>query len=163
MIKKLIEEHAPTLQVPEGLDAEALLWAIYRCERYDKHNRVPRFEPSYAPGGYYFSRSSLVRREYAKWGNWACCSYSNFQIMYITAVELGYEGPPLALDHDSVAITWVCRYLNHRVFAQGARTVEEVADAYNSGTYRNSNVPEKYVAKFRRKYDRALERKNVHV
>ena len=157
MIARLIHEQAKFVQAPAGLNTEALLWAIYKCERYVEHAKFPRFEPAYAPDGIYFKNSELVRREYAKWGNWACCSYSDFQIMYITAVELGYDGPPLALDRDVMALPWVVKYLNDRAFARGAKTVEEVADAYNSGTHRNHYKPLEYIAKCRKYYDRKLE------
>lgn len=158
MIKRLIEEYSPLVKAPNDLCACSILWAIYDCERYSKGNRVPRFEPAYALAGVYFKTSKHVREAYAKWGYWAACSYSNFQIMFITAQELGYTGPPLALDHDSVAIPYVTRYLNKRVFDKGASTVEEVADAYNSGTYLDSNVPEKYIRKFVKQYDWHKER-----
>lgn len=160
MIKKRIEEHAPELQVPEGLDAESILWAIYRMEKYDKHNRVPRFEPAYAPGGIYYESSDAVKALHSTWGNWAACSYSNFQIMFVTAVELSYTGPPLALDKDKVALPFVVKYVNERIFERGAKTIEEVADAYNSGTHRDTNKPIRYINKFVRKYKKALRDKD---
>jgi len=156
MIKRIIHENASKLNCPEGLDGEALLWAVYYCEHYDKHNRRPRFEAAYAPGGIYFSRSPQIRQGYAKWGSWACCSFSNFQIMYPTAVELGYSGPPLALDKDEVAIPYVIKYINTRCLARGAKTPEEVADCYNSGTHLDKIKPEKYIVSFRGYYDREL-------
>lgn len=155
MIKRLIQEHAQTLPVPEGIDAEALLWAVYRCEKYDKHNRVPRYEKAYAPEGAYFN--DAVEKLYKKWGVFASCSYSNFQILFVVAVELGYEGPPLALDHDSVALPYVVRYIYRRCVHTGAKTVEEIADAYNSGTHLDDNVPAAYIKRFRQYYDAHLK------
>jgi len=154
MIKQLIEKWAPSLHVPTGLDSGCILWALYYCEKYDPHNRVPRFEKAYAPGGYYYKKSEDVRKEYEKWGNWAACSFSNFQILFNTARELGYDGPPLALDRDEVAMPFIVLYLNIRIFKKGATTPEEVADAYNSGTFKDANKPEKYMAKFRARYDK---------
>lgn len=153
MIKKLLIKHAPWLACPRTLNPEAILWAIYRCEKYGKGKRVPRYEPAYAPGGKYYKRSEMVREEFAKWGPSAACSYSDFQILYITAVELGWEGPPLALDRNEIAIKVVVDYLNNRVFSKGAATPEEVADAYNSGTFKDMNVPTDYMLKFRYFYD----------
>lgn len=154
MIKKLIEEYAPTVEAPEGIDREALLWAIYDCERYTKGNRTPRYEPSYGPGGFYYKISKAVRDEYKEWGPSACCSYSDFQLMYIVAVELGYKGVPLALDRNVVALPFVVKYLNRRVFSfPGNETVEQVADAYNSGSFRDPLRPERYIAKFVKRYD----------
>ena len=155
MIAQLIRQHAPLLKIP--LDPEAILWAIYKCERYTKNNRNPRFEVAYAPGGRYYEVEH-VKQAFDKWGNWAACSYSNFQILFIVALELGYTGPPLALDKDEVALPLVTKYVNNRILKKGADTVESVADAYNSGTHRDKNVPWKYIRKFRKHYDRALTR-----
>lgn len=152
MIRHLIEEWAHHLKAPEGLEPKCILWALYYCEKYNTRNRVPRFEKAYALDGYYYGRSPEVRKRYAQWGRDAACSYSNFQILYNTACELGYDGPPLALDRDSVAIPYVTWYLNIRIFKKGAKTIEEVADAYNSGSYQDSNVPAAYIAKFKRNY-----------
>ena len=158
MITKIIKEWAPKLRVPDTLNGEAILWAIYNCEKYTPTNPKPRFEPSYAPGGVWYELAQAVRDEWAQYGEAAACSYSNFQIMYPTAVELGYIGPPQTLDRDALAIAFVVRYLNIRVFAQGAKTPEEVADAYNSGTFKDSVKPESYMKSFRFYYDRALRR-----
>jgi len=157
VIKHLIEEWAQHLKVPEGLKPQCILWALYHCEKYNSRNRVPRFEKAYAPSGYYYTRSPEVRKEYEIWGRDAACSYSNFQILYITACELGYDGPPLALDRDSIAIPFVTWLLNIRIFKKGAKTPEEVADAYNSGSYKDAIEPLAYEAKFRRRYDQCLK------
>jgi len=157
MIKRLISEYS--FLVKAAVDPEALLWAVYECEKYTKRYKTPRFEPAYAPGGIYFRNSSMVRREYAKWGSHAACSYSNFQIMFIVARELGYDAPPLALDKDSVALPYVVRYINERIIAQpGVETVENVADAYNSGTHLDDIKPHRYIDKFVRKYAQHLTR-----
>jgi len=156
MIKGLIEEWAQHLKTPESLEPKCLLWALYFCEKYNSQNRVPRFEKAYAPGGYYYERSLEVRKEYNTWGRDAACSYSNFQILYNTARELGYDGPPLPLDRDSIALPYVVWYLNIRIFKKGATTPGEVADAYNSGSYQDANKPEAYIKKFIRNYNKCL-------
>jgi len=152
LIARLIEEHSKNIKAPPGIDPKALLWAFYRCEKYDKHNHVPRFEKACAPGGYYYERSPMLQEEYEKWGTWAACSYSNFQILYITARELGYDGPPLALDKDSVALPFVVKLIN-RIIVRGAATPAEIADAYNTGIHKDSNIPVKYIKKFLRFYE----------
>lgn len=157
MIKQLIEEYAPLLKTPRDIDSNAVLWAVYRSEKYNKHNLAPRMEPAYAEGGRYYERSERVRELHTLWGNWAACSFSNFQILFIVADELGYTGPPLALDKDSVAIPYVVRYLNRRVFQRKAKTIEQIADAYNSGTHLDDNVPQRYINKFKRYYFEALK------
>lgn len=155
MIKQLIEEHAPLVQAPKDINPAALLWAIYFCEKYTKGNRVPRLEAAYQPKGYYYEHSEAVRAEYERWGDYAACSYSNFQILYVTARELGFQGPPLALDRDSVAIRFVVELLNRRIFGRGAKTVEQVADAYNSGSFRDQHQPIAYIQKFVKFYEKA--------
>lgn len=159
MIKQLIEQFAPQLKpLPPSLNAQAILWAIYHSERYTSSNPSPRFEKAYAPGGIYYDTAQHVRDAYEEYGRDAACSYSNFQIMYIAAVELGYSGPPRALDKDSFALPYVVKYINRRVLERGADTPEEVADAYNSGSYTDSHKPEGYMRRFRTFYDQALRR-----
>jgi len=158
-IAQLIVKHASALRpMPDTLNAEALLWAVYHCEKYTTAYPNPRFEPSYAPGGYYHDTAQHVRDAYAEYGRDAACSYSNFQILYIVATELGYVGPPRALDKDSFALPFVIKYINRRVLARGADTPEEVADAYNSGSYTDSHKPEGYMKRFRYFYDQAIQR-----
>jgi hypothetical protein len=162
MIARIIKEHAPYLEAPPQLNKEALLWAVYGCEHYTKKYFEPRFEPAYAPGGIYFRNSGAVREEHEKWGRSASCSYSNFQILYITATELGYSGPPLGLDRDSLAIPFVIKYINERIFTKpGSETVEQVADGYNSGTHLDRLKPIKYMARFRRYYDKSIRKQNA--
>jgi len=162
MIARIIKEHAPYLEAPEALNPEAILWAVYGCEHYTKRYYAPRYEPAYAPEGLYYRNSRVVREEYEKWGKSAACSYSNFQILYITATELGYTGPPLGLDRDSMAIPFVIKYINERIFAKpGHETVEQVADGYNSGTHLDRLKPLAYMARFRRYYDKAIRKQNA--
>lgn len=159
MIARLIKEFASQLQpMPSSLNPEALLWAVYNCEKYNASNVEPRFEPAYAPGGIYYDMTEHVREAWEKFGPDAACSYSNFQILYITAYELGYDGPPKSLDKDSFALPYVVLYINHRILEKGATTPEEVADAYNSGSFKDSSKPEGYMKRFRYFYDRALKR-----
>ena len=162
MITRVIQEHAPYLETPKGLNKEAVLWAVYGCEHYTKRYYFPRYEPAYAPEGLYYRNSREVRDAYDRWGKSAACSYSNFQILYITATELGYSGPPLGLDRDSIAIPFVIKYINERIFAKPRHeTVEQVADGYNSGTHLDRLKPLKYMERFRRYYDKAIARQNA--
>ena len=159
MIRKLIAYHATRLKgLPPSLDAEALLWAFYHSERYSIYRKEPRFDPAFAPEGLYYRLSKQVRDEYQKWGKAACCCYSNFQMPYLTAVELGYNGPPLALDRDRISLPFVILHLTKRIRSRAAQTPEEVADAYNSLSYRSFPQPYRYLKRFRHFYDRALKR-----
>lgn len=159
MIREVIQAAAPSLEpMPSTINGEASLWGLYHCERYDQNNTEPRFEPAYAPEGYYYEHSSEVRDRWTFYGRASACSYSNFQILFNTACELGYNGPPLALDKDSLAIEYVCRYIRHRIIDRGATKPEHVADAYNSGSFKDEIIPDAYIRKFMRYYERALRK-----
>jgi len=160
MIEKLIKQYAPSIEhLPSTLDAEAILWGLYHCEKYDEYNKDPRFEKSYAPAGYYFEHSEEVRNNWFIWGREAACSFSNFQILFATAKELGYAGPPAALDSDAVSLPFVCKYVHRRIIDKGATLPEQVADAYNSGSFQDAIVPADYIKKFIKYYERALRKK----
>jgi hypothetical protein len=49
-----------------------------------------RLEAGYAPGGRYYRDSKTVRERWYTYGCLAASSYGTFQLMYITAEELGY-------------------------------------------------------------------------
>jgi hypothetical protein len=63
--------------------------------------------------------------------------------MYPTAYELGFNASPWTLWDDIVAVPWIVKYINVR--ARGAQTVEQIADAYNSGSFRDSFKPAHYI------------------
>jgi hypothetical protein len=135
-----------SLDKPNPVDPTRFLAALSMCESNGGLYRVPKYENSYGPGGSYYSKEL-----YSKWGAWSCCSYSSFQIMYPTALELGYLGNPVELHlKDDVALTYVKKYFERRVFPKTIRpiTIGDAADAYNSGTFLDANVPAKYVANF---------------
>ena len=84
---------------------------------------IPRFESAYSIGGYYCRRAKHVRELWRKWGDWASCSYSPWQILYVVANELGYEGSPEYLRDPATAGKFVVLYLNRRIFKRGAKTI----------------------------------------
>lgn len=107
-----------------------------------------RYEKGYAPGGHYFNLSPEVRAQYRRWGCLACSSFGSFQIMFITAKELGYDGPPIDLQIDRVGAYWAAQLIVKRfIKRQGAKTLRDVLDAYNSGNHKDSNIPRDYVKK----------------
>jgi len=119
-----------------------VLYALFLNERYNAQNPVPRLEPSYCPGGRYYSD-----RLWKLYGEDSAKSYSNWQLMFATAHELGYRGMPHELDDDTVAVRWVVELLNRRVIRKARSndqvvTLEELCDGYNTGNpidgYRNS-------------------------
>lgn len=169
---EIIRRAAPRLAVPagSGIDRVALLAAIAECESSFGAARFPQFEPAYAgphaarPGGYYWKRSQMVKEAWSRFGAWAACSYSSFQVLYVTACEVLPQEVartllPSDLCSDQVAVEAVVSLANRRFFgAQKITTVEEFADAYNSGSARDAAKPDAYIKKFARAYRDARKR-----
>lgn len=147
----IVTEWAHRIKVPTGVQAVPLLKAILMRESKYGLLTAPRREPAYMPKGRYFTPEQADR--YRRYGTAAACSYSSFQIMFPLACELGYKGSPLSLGQDTEAIRWVVEYLNVRIFGkQHAQTVDEVADAYNSGSCRDRFKPIAYMQAVRGYY-----------
>lgn len=144
-LRRIIVENAPSIKdrMPWG-DPARLLGAIATVESaFGKYN-VPKHERAFDFGGRLFNRELWL-----KWGSIQACSFSSWQIMFPVAVELGFDKNrhPCELSDDSIAIHWVIEYLKKRVFDRGAKTIREVADAYNSGSFKDSIVPFEYIGK----------------
>ena len=157
-LRTLCTDLAPSLETPPYMDGAALLRALAQVESSGGAQAIPRFERAYSIGGYYYRRSKAVRELWAKWGDWAACSYSPWQILFVVATELGYDGSPAHLREPSVAGKYVVRYLNRRIFNRGARSVAQVADGYNSGSFADQMVPEAYIVKLEAAYREETER-----
>jgi len=160
----IIRRHAAELRTPIGSDIgpARLLIAIAKVESsFGVHGGRLRVEPAYLPAsrlpgthdGPLFRRH--VRDLFALYGDAACGSWSSWQIMYPTAWELGFRGEPWDLFDDEKAIVWVCAYLNVRAFGRGAKTLADMADAYNSGDHRDRFVPTRYIEEIQHHYDQA--------
>ena len=129
---------------PQPVDPVRFLAAVSMCESSGGLHRVPRFEKGYAPGGTYYNQNL-----YNKWGAWACCSYSSFQIMFATATELGYDSNPVELHlKDEIAIVWVRKYFEKRCFAKTTKfiTIGNAGDCFNSGSFLDNIIPAKYIS-----------------
>lgn len=156
-LPNLVELWGKRLEVPADsrIDGRKLLHALARQEstsgRDGGHARV---EKAYQPGGGLHRRH--VVELFAAYGDAAVASWSSWQIMYPTAWELGMRGQPWDLWDDGEAGKWVVRFIERRAFRKGARTVREVADAYNSGTHRDAFQPKRYMDRVERFYMEAL-------
>ena len=155
----LIFKEARGLQedIPGDIVADALLAAIaWRESGFGKHGGYPRVEQAYRPGGklYRLHMPAL----YNLYGDAAASSWSSFQIMFPTAAELGYRGEPWDLWDDTVAIYWVKKFLV-RAADRGAKTVEEFADAYNSGSHKDRFKPHEYMADIKARYSQMWDRR----
>lgn len=65
-----------------AIDGVRLLWAIAGNESSFSDNCTPRHEPANDVGGYYYDRSSAVRKAVQQ-GSDAACSYRPWQVMLI--------------------------------------------------------------------------------
>lgn len=131
----------------EAVHGGRLLIAISGLESsFGKKRLFVRMEPGYAPGGRYYHDSQTVRDRWATYGALAASSYGSFQMMFITAEELGFYGHPIDLQADYTCALFARRLIIDRFMAkQGVKTLGQVLDAYNSGNAKDANVPLSYV------------------
>lgn len=156
-LRKLVLLHGAALSIKAPwANGVALLAALAEAESWFGVYNIPKYEPAYDSGGRYFDHKLWM-----KWGSWAACSYSSWQIMYPVAIELGFDGRPQDLWDDETAIHWVMEYIDRRILKRGCNTVEQFADAYNSGSFKDRNVPELYIEKFVGHYRTVIERRNL--
>jgi hypothetical protein len=148
-----IAMYAPDLHVPPTIDAVAILRAIAQHElRRIGRWRASLHELSYCYKGKYHT-PAMERHDFL-WGCAAHSSWGPWQIMFPTALLRGYEGDPVALRDPVVSGHYVVKHLNARVFDRFSdETVEDVADAWNSGTARDSIDPVDYKKAVRALYD----------
>lgn len=141
-LDKICEVHGNYLQkYAPWCDCEVLLKTIATIESsYGKFKK--RYEKAYDFGGRYENKYLLE-----KYGKEAACSLSSFQIMFTTAVEMGFKGSPYELNYDEIAIYYVIEFIQRRILDKGANTLQQVFDAFNSGNFKDKNVPQEYIDK----------------
>ncbi|KKL59468.1 hypothetical protein LCGC14_2215080 [marine sediment metagenome] len=123
------------------VDFEALLWAIGGVESSFGTFFGPRHENAYCRGGRYFSRV-LTRKHNCM----AHCSYGPWQLMYANAVSIKKAITPELMLEPLHALPITVGWMR-RVVRRGANTPSKIADAWNSGSHRDSIVPRKYIIK----------------
>lgn len=145
-----------------SVDTTRLLAALRQVEVSGWRTGL-RFEPAYMPRGYKFplqgyvltgtgaAMTEVAQRRWDKWGPWSSASYGPWQILYHAAADLGYGGHPCDLLREEVCRVWVEAKL-HQISRRGARTLAEIADAWNSGTHRDGIVPHEYIRKVQAAY-----------
>lgn len=136
------------------MNRKKLLWSIAGCESSFGIDTDDYYEKAFDVGGKYWNDN--LKRLKAKYGRSVCCSQGVFQLLYITAYELGYRGLPRNLIFPEIQIEYVIEYINRRL--RGFNSVVEFADGYNSGSFKDKHIPHKYIAKFKRIYDNTDER-----
>jgi hypothetical protein len=147
LLKQLIREYAPQLHVQDtDIDPERCLAALLSNESNFGKNTKPRVEKVYLPGGKY-SKTALVKKAYKEYGESAASSLGPWQIMYVTALELGFKGSPDELAEPENNLEMVIKYLNKRALDKGVMTMSQVADCFNSGNAFDSVKPTGYIRK----------------
>ncbi len=133
------------------VDFEALLYAIGGVESRFGTFYGPRHENAYCRGGRYYD-SELTRKHNCM----AHCSYGYWQIMFANAAAVrGRITPELMLDplHAlPITVHWM-----RRVVKRGAHSVRDIADAWNSGSHRDSIVPVAYIEKVEKLYKERID------
>ena len=139
--------------LPKGIDAAQLLWALSGNESLFGYLTRPRHESSYCvkdKGRY----SQSMREIFAEFGCWACCSYGPLQVMFVNS-RLKFPYTPMDLIDPDVAFDAAVTFLTKRVLP-GAKSLDDIGDAYNSGNYRDSNIPYEYISRLRSNYLRPM-------
>jgi hypothetical protein len=120
------------------IEGPRLLWAIAGNESSFGANCKPRHELAYDWGGHYAKehhQADLLQL----YGSDAACSWGPWQVMPCNA--LGFKPTELGMELEKAATATV-GYLKRFVLAgRQARTLKEVLDCYNSGTYRDAITP----------------------
>jgi len=125
-----LDRNRPT-HISLSLQDQKLLWAINQKEASGRPFVRPRYEPAFYHR--YIAWNIRFREAERRYGSRAVSSsYGPWQIMYSTAVELGYEGPPDHLNHASVSLPYVLRYLN-QLRATFDGDMAKVISSYNAG------------------------------
>ena len=160
-LSPLIDAQAPDL-IDTGLfNRRVLLHTIAEVESgHGEYGQAIRHEAGYCYGSHLYRgpNGADLRAASQKWGCLAHSSFSSWQIMYIACREMGFDdGDPIALRNDFVALPWVVKYINRRILSKHPRiTVENFADAYNSGRPDDDIIPAEYIAKFTHAYTKWL-------
>ena len=143
-LQDLCREHGKDLNPIVKVDGIRLLAALLYCESKFGKNCKPKVHMAYTPSGKCFN--DKLKKAYDQYQEKASCSWGPWQIMYATALELGYQGPPDDLAQPEVSLPYVVKYLNEGI-ANGAICVSQLADYYNSGAVKNRKVITGYLRK----------------
>lgn len=158
-MQALCTEYAPLLQkVPYSIDRVTLLFALSGCESSFGLNCAPRYERAYFEGVY--SKSPDQANLNQLYGKAGAMSYGPWQVMLVNA--LGYTPKELDEDPEKAAEATVA-FINRRIYGSHYPPVslEQFADSYNSGTYRDGNVPTPYIKRFLQFYKMGLPTSEV--
>jgi hypothetical protein len=131
------------------VDGARLLWALAGTESaFGVQREYVRDEKGYRPGGPYYFRGPHVRDLWKRYGVLASGSYGSFQMLFVTAYELGFRDHPITLQDDPTCAAWASVLIRDRfVQRQGVKTLTDLLDCYNTGSHRKGIPPKEYLAK----------------
>lgn len=154
-IKNICLEKTNAIVNFPDIDMPKFLWAIAGVESSWTLKPKPRIEPAYSPprGKYWLNNLKLVKLR-STYGELVSASLGPFQVMYPTARELGFRFSPKELEDLKENHYYACIYFKKRCKPKNGEkiTPEMLADAYNSGNYRDNIIPKEYVEKVMRYY-----------
>jgi hypothetical protein len=155
-IAAVCRKYGSWLWLPKGIDGSRVLWAMSGNESSFGEHCTPRHEGAYCTGIY--SHAPEVVALTAKYGHGAHSSYGPWQILLVNCTAP--VAPEDMADLNRAALETV-KFINRRILhEQKASTIEEIAAAWNSGTFHHPNgLSEgvaRYVHDFRNYYDHEL-------
>lgn len=148
-IAALCQTYGDKLTLPEGIDGRKLLWALAGNESSFGANVAPRHEDGYCYAGKYYDKQAT-----AAWGCLAHCSFGPWQVMYPN-FDKGTSPLLAAISPVVVVEAAVSLIQKHIVGAEQAATLEEIAEAYNSGDWHHKEIKQpvaEYIAKAVKNY-----------
>jgi len=122
-----------------GLDLNGVLWALSGVETsFGRNAQQTRYESAYGRNGRYSSEDLI-----ASYGDHAAMSYGPWQIMFVNAYDAlnGFVRPAELTGITYPAMGATVMFLDNRVIDRGADTLEKIADAWNTGSHRDSIRP----------------------
>lgn len=141
------------LWLPPTLEGPKLLWALAGCESSFGANCTPRHEPYYHQLAVEGKNDQVVRLT-ALFG---CDAHSSFGPWQELLVNCSPPMKPEDFANISRCAMEVVTFINRRILSgEKATTLEQIAEAYNSGKWAWLTVPpgvERYGADCRRYYD----------
>lgn len=153
---RLCLKYGPFLQVAGLLDpwgnkmsGSQMLLALAGRESSFGHNITPRYEPAYDIGGPYGNSSSQVAL-LEKYGRLAASSFGLLQLMACNA--RGFTPIQLATNVEDAMRASVDRLNYYVIGHQKADTLEKICDAWNTGNFKDRNIPVDYIAEVKKHY-----------
>lgn len=145
-LASLCREFGPQLHVPEGVDGIRLLWAFAARESSFGRRCIPLHEQAYCYGGKYYGKDQALRDMTESFGCHAHCSYGPWQVLFYNAIRQNRNIEPyrLTVDSGTCASITVAEF-NRILDVQKPPGVREIADAWNSGNWRDDIHPIEYM------------------